>query len=84
MLSIFSGSFSQQFRYQLPYVLCCLYLLKKLYVMAKIQPLGDRVVVKPEPREETTRAGIVKDAEEYYRTMFHERISSWNLREAHG
>ncbi|HEY4035348.1 MAG TPA: hypothetical protein VGL94_15430 [Ktedonobacteraceae bacterium] len=52
--------------------------------MAKIQPLGDRVVVKPEPREETTRAGIVKDAEEYYRTMFHERISSWNLREAHG
>jgi chaperonin GroES len=27
--------------------------------MAKIRPLGDRVVVKPNPREETTRSGIV-------------------------
>jgi chaperonin GroES len=27
--------------------------------MAKIQPLGDRVVVKPDPREETTRTGII-------------------------
>jgi chaperonin GroES len=27
--------------------------------MAKIRPLGDRVVVKPEPKEETTRSGIV-------------------------
>lgn len=27
--------------------------------MAKIRPLGDRVVVKPDSREETTRGGIV-------------------------
>jgi len=27
--------------------------------MARIRPLGDRVVVKPDPREETTRGGIV-------------------------
>jgi len=27
--------------------------------MAKIRPLSDRVVVKPDPREETTRSGIV-------------------------
>ena len=27
--------------------------------MAKIRPLGDRVVVKPQPKEETTRSGIV-------------------------
>jgi chaperonin GroES len=27
--------------------------------MAKIRPIGDRVIVKPEPREETTRGGIV-------------------------
>jgi chaperonin GroES len=28
-------------------------------IMAKIRPLGDRVVVKPQPKEETTRSGIV-------------------------
>ena len=27
--------------------------------MAKIRPLGDRVVVKPQPKEEKTRSGIV-------------------------
>lgn len=27
--------------------------------MAKIRPLGDRVVVKPDPKEEMTRSGIV-------------------------
>jgi chaperonin GroES len=27
--------------------------------MAKIRPLGDRVIVKPVPREETTRGGII-------------------------
>ncbi|HLG78022.1 MAG TPA: co-chaperone GroES [Ktedonobacteraceae bacterium] len=27
--------------------------------MAKIRPLGDRVVVKPATREETTRGGII-------------------------
>ncbi len=27
--------------------------------MAKIRPLGDRVVVKPSSKEETTRGGIV-------------------------
>jgi erythromycin esterase-like protein len=28
-------------------------------------------------------ARLVKNAEEYYRAMFHERISSWNLRDSH-
>jgi len=28
-------------------------------------------------------AHVVKDAEEYYRTMFHESVSSWNLRDRH-
>jgi erythromycin esterase-like protein len=28
-------------------------------------------------------ARVVKDAEEYYRTMFHESVSSWNLRDQH-
>jgi erythromycin esterase-like protein len=28
-------------------------------------------------------ARVVKDAEEYYRTMFHGRVSSWNLRDQH-
>lgn len=28
-------------------------------------------------------ARVVKDAEEYYRTMFHEDVSSWNLRDRH-
>lgn len=27
--------------------------------MAKIRPLGDRVVVKPDSREEKTRSGII-------------------------
>lgn len=27
--------------------------------MAKIRPLGDRVVVRPDSREETTRSGII-------------------------
>lgn len=27
--------------------------------MANIRPLGDRVVVKPDPKEETTRSGII-------------------------
>lgn len=28
-------------------------------------------------------ARLVKNAEEYYRAMFHERVSSWNLRDKH-
>ncbi|HEX9960605.1 MAG TPA: erythromycin esterase family protein, partial [Pyrinomonadaceae bacterium] len=28
-------------------------------------------------------ARLVKNAEEYYRQMFHERVSSWNLRDSH-
>src|SRR5205807_2341202 len=28
-------------------------------------------------------ARLVKNAEEYYRTMFHGRVSSWNLRDRH-
>jgi len=28
-------------------------------------------------------ARLVKNAEQYYRTMFHGRVSSWNLRDAH-
>src|SRR5207245_5600732 len=28
-------------------------------------------------------ARLVKNAEEYYRTMFHGRVSSWNLRDQH-
>ena len=28
-------------------------------------------------------ARLVKNAEEYYRSMFRERISSWNLRDTH-
>lgn len=28
-------------------------------------------------------ARLVKNAEEYYRSMFHERIASWNLRDTH-
>jgi erythromycin esterase-like protein len=28
-------------------------------------------------------ARLVKDAEEYYRSMFHERVSSWNVRDRH-
>ncbi len=28
-------------------------------------------------------ARLVKDAEEYYRTMFGGRVSSWNLRDRH-
>jgi len=28
-------------------------------------------------------ARLVKNAEEYYRAMFHERVSSWNLRDTH-
>ena len=27
--------------------------------------------------------GLVKNAEEYYRSMFHGRVSSWNLRDTH-
>ncbi|HLG65721.1 MAG TPA: co-chaperone GroES [Ktedonosporobacter sp.] len=30
-----------------------------LHVVAKIRPVGDRVVVKPAPKEEVTRSGIV-------------------------
>ena len=28
-------------------------------------------------------ARLVRNAEEYYRTMFHGRVSSWNLRDSH-
>ena len=28
-------------------------------------------------------ARLVRNVEEYYRTMFHERVSSWNLRDSH-
>src|SRR6266550_2938536 len=30
-----------------------------VYTMAKLRPLGDRVVVKPEAKEEVTKTGIV-------------------------
>jgi chaperonin GroES len=30
-----------------------------VYVVAKIRPIGDRVVVKPAAKEEVTRSGIV-------------------------
>ena len=32
---------------------------RSVFAMAKIRPLGDRVVVKPDSREETTRGGII-------------------------
>src|SRR5579859_2283724 len=32
---------------------------KEVYVMAKIRPVGDRVIVKPAAKEEVTRSGIV-------------------------
>ena len=28
-------------------------------------------------------ARVVRNAEEYYRTMFHGRVSSWNVRNSH-
>ncbi|MDB5883223.1 MAG: Erythromycin esterase [Ramlibacter sp.] len=31
----------------------------------------------------TQNARLVRNAEEYYRTMFHGRVSSWNLRDSH-
>jgi chaperonin GroES len=30
-----------------------------MYIMANIRPVGDRVVVKPAPKEEVTKSGIV-------------------------
>jgi chaperonin GroES len=30
-----------------------------VYVKTKLQPLGDRVVIKPQPKEEITKGGIV-------------------------
>ena len=48
--------------------------------------IAARSVVGPEDDEAfyaRQNARLVRNAEEYYRTMFHGRVSSWNLRDSH-
>lgn len=44
---------------------------------------GDGQIAADEFFYAEQNARLVKNAEEYYRAMFHERISSWNLRDRH-
>jgi erythromycin esterase-like protein len=48
---------------------------------------GDFVAASTEDRADVffaqQNARLVRNAEEYYRTMFHGRVSSWNLRDSH-
>jgi erythromycin esterase-like protein/predicted phosphoribosyltransferase len=44
---------------------------------------GDGVLAEDEAFSAEMNARIVKGAEEYYRTMFGGRVSSWNLRDVH-
>jgi erythromycin esterase-like protein len=43
----------------------------------------DGLAVEDEQFEAEQNARVVKDAEEYYRSMFQSQISSWNLRDTH-
>jgi erythromycin esterase-like protein len=51
------------------------------------QRTGELMVGSSDDRAEAffaqQNARLVRNAEEYYRTMFHGRISSWNLRDSH-
>lgn len=44
---------------------------------------GDGTVAEDEYFYAEQNARLIKNAEEYYRTMFHGRVSSWNLRDSH-
>ena len=60
-------------------------------VMAQLREMTRRAAsltrAAGEPGDEAfaalQNARLVRDAEEYYRTMFHRRVSSWNLRDTH-
>ena len=60
-------------------------------VVQQLREMNRRAVeVTPTPgleRDEAfyaqQNARLVRNAEEYYRTMFHRRVSSWNLRDSH-
>ena len=49
--------------------------------------VAERIAVSSEDRADLfhaqQNARLVRNAEEYYRTMFHGRVSSWNLRDSH-
>jgi erythromycin esterase-like protein len=51
------------------------------------QRMADRPIPPGMERDEAfhaqQNARLVRNAEEYYRTMFHARVSSWNLRDSH-
>ena len=60
-------------------------------VMAQLREMNQRATTQSRAtgaaREEAfsalQNARLVRNAEEYYRTMFHRRASSWNLRDSH-
>ena len=43
----------------------------------------DGLAVEDEQFEAEQNARVIKDAEEYYRSMFQGRVSSWNVRDTH-
>jgi erythromycin esterase-like protein/predicted phosphoribosyltransferase len=60
-------------------------------VVQQLREMTQRMADQPIPpgmeRDEAfhaqQNARLVRNAEEYYRTMFHARVSSWNLRDSH-
>jgi erythromycin esterase-like protein len=49
--------------------------------LAEQLPAGSRALDEEFYAQQNAR--LVRNAEEYYRTMFHGRVSSWNLRDSH-
>jgi erythromycin esterase-like protein len=58
-------------------------LLVELRRKAEDYTRGDKPIASEEYFQAEMNARLVKDAEEYYRTMFSGRVSSWNLRDRH-
>ena len=60
-------------------------------VIAQLREMNRRIAASaPAPGSESDEAffaqqnaRLVRNAEEYYRTMFHRQVSSWNLRDSH-
>src|SRR6185437_8637461 len=54
--------------------------LREMHRLAFQLAQADGKLVRDEAFWAQQNAAVVKDAEQYYRAMFHTRISSWNLR----
>src|SRR5690606_30955085 len=57
--------------------------VEQLRELVRLEPAADEQLTDYERFAAEQNARLVRNAEEYYRTMFRGRVSSWNLRDRH-